>query len=340
MFEKTLWQHVPEWWVVHPDRVAAKVAEWEQGHGPFVSLHRARQFTGDSVFALTITDPDTPAENKKTAAFVNWHTMEYGACAAIVNVGEMLLTGRDLHGNEAPFDAREFCRRFVITLIPDANPQGKLRLPFAITDGSQLDNTDEETVARLYFGTCNGKPFRRCERWRMPEEHVEVAGAIYEKISADEYVIPDMDERSTAMRILYTLGLGQPYDMAGLMHQAEFMNMEENAYCATSIEPWIPVEIQATQERWAQAVIEHWRHVGGRPVEAVDHHHWGPDSWVIDPVTGCVRKMANDYLTLRFGCPCLTIETQMNDPRTSPQEQMRLGTEAIIASLEFLKKLG
>lgn len=225
---------------------------------------------------------------------------------------------------------------FDFAKIAVGTSQGKLRLPFAITDGSQLDNADDDTVSKLYYGICNGRPFRRCSNWRMSEEHVEQVGAIYEKISADEYVIPDMDERSTALRALYALGYRYPYRMVGLMHQAEFMGIEQNCYCATSIEPWIPEALQELQDRWARYVIEHWEGMGGRPIEKIDHHRWGPDLWVIDPVTGQVRKMGNNFVTLHFDCPSLTIETQMNDPRTSPEEQMRLSAAAMEASLRFL----
>ena len=48
--------------------------------------------------------------------------------------------------------------------------------------------------------------------------------------------------------------------------------------------------------------------------------------------------MANDYLALRFHCPCLTLEPQMNDPRTPSEEQMRLGAAAIQVGIEFLGK--
>ena len=336
MFEKMLWERTPAWWRVHPEHVGRKVEEWENAFGKFLKVRRARQFTGQLVHALTITDHETPAGRKRSAIFLNVHTMEYGACAGIMNFANMLLTGKDLMGNPAPFAADEFRRNFIVTLIPDSNPEGKLRLPFAFTDGTQFDNSDDDTAGKVYFGVCNGKPFRRCPSWRMSEEHVEQAGAIYEKISADEFVIPDMDARSTVMRLLDALGYEYHYEMAGHMHQAEFIDLKENCYCATSVEPWISPPLQELQDKWAAFAIKYWEETGGRPIKTIDHHKWGVNSWVTDPVTGFVRKMGVDFTTLRFNCPSLVMETQMHDPKTLPQEQMRLAAAGIEASLRFL----
>jgi hypothetical protein len=250
------------------------------------------------------------------------------------------LTGKDLLGRSAPFDASHFRRRFIVTLIPDSNPQGKRRLPFALTDGTQFDNADAQTVHKMYYGIRDGGPFRRCPAWRMSEEHVESVGAIYEKISADEYVLPDMDSRSTVLRLLDALGFRYRYEMIGHMHQAEFPGREENCYCATSIEPWIAPPMQELQDDWAKVVLDHWQRIGGRPIEQIDHHHWGPDAWITDPVTGLVRKVGVDFTTLRFLCPSLIMEVQTNDPRTPPEEQMHLHSAAIEASLTFLDRDG
>jgi hypothetical protein len=338
MFENILWKHVPDWWLVHPDHITIKVEEWEETFGRFLAVHRARQFTGETLYALTITDPDIPADRKKKAAFLNVHTMEYGACAGIMNFAHSLLTGRDLQTNPASFPAEELRKKFIITLIPDSNPQGKLRLPFSITDGSQFDNSDNDTVHKVYYGIAGGKPFRRCPVWKMSEEHVEQAGTIYEKISTDDYVIPDMDLRSTVMRMLDGLGYAYPYDMVGHLHQAEFAGCEENCYCATSAEPWISLPMRELQDEWATVVIDHWRTIGGRPIRKIDHHKWAANSWVTDPATGFVRKMGTDFTTLRFNCPSLIMETQMHDPKTSPLAQMRLASAGIEASLQFLSK--
>ncbi len=335
MLETIYWKNVPDWWVVHPDRVEEKINEWKRNYGDFVSVRVAKQFTRNEIFAVTITDPSVPVEEKKLACFLNVHTMEYGACAGIMNFANMLITGKDLIGNDASFDAKMFREKFVVTLIPDGNPQGKLRLPFSFTDGTQIDNNDKDTVNKLYYGIHNGKPFKRVPSFKMSEEHVELVGAIYEKISPDEYVIPDMDERSTVLRFLYALGYEYHYQMVGFIHQAEFSGMEENCYCATSIEPWISPPMQELQNQWARFVIEQWKKIGGRPIEKIDHHHWGADSWIIEPATGYVRKVGNDFATLRFNCPSIIMETQMNDPRTPPEEQMRLTTAGIEASLKF-----
>ncbi len=340
MLETILWKHVPEWWLVHPDHIARKVEQWEKDFGSFLKVHRARQFTGETIFALTITDPDVPADRKKLAAFLNVHTMEYGACAGIMNFACMLLTGRDLLNRGVPFDAQEFRKQLIVTLIPDSNPQGKLRLPFAFTDGSQLDNTDGDTLHRIYYGVCQGKLFRRCPAWRMSEEHVELTGAIYEKISADDFVIPDMDLRSTVLRMLDGLGYQYHYQLVGHMHQAEFLDIEENCYCATSIEPWISPPMQELQIEWANRVIDSWRKAGGRPISQIDHHKWGANTWVTEPATGFVCKMGMDFTTLRFNCPSIIMETQMNDPKTPPEEQMRLTSVAIEESVRFLQADG
>jgi hypothetical protein len=189
---------------------------------------------------------------------------------------------------------------------------------------------------KIFFGICNGKPFKRCPAWRMSEEHVECAGMIYEKVSPDFYVLPDMDQRSTVLRLIRSLGYEYRYEIAGHMHQAEFMNLKENCYCATSIEPWIPDSIQKQQQQWAEYLIKAWKTEGGRPIQTVDHHKWGDRSWVTDSATGCVRKMGIDFTTLLFNCPSLVIETQMGFSRTPLEEQMRLGSVAIKISLDFL----
>ncbi len=338
MFETTLWKNVPDWWVIHPDHIEKKVQQWQKDYTELLDIHTAKQFTGEKVFALTITDPSVHAEQKKAAVFLNVHTMEYGACAGITNFASMLLTGKDLRGESAPFDAGDFRRKFIVTLIPDSNPQGKLRIPYAVTDGVIVNNGDDNTVSKLYYGICNSQPFRRCPSWKMSEEHVESVGSIYEKISPDEYVLPDMDERSTVLKMLYGLGYTYNYRMAGHMHQAEFPGIKENCYCAASIEPWIRPELQQLQIDWGNFVIQHWKSNGGRPLKNIDHHKW-QGSWVIDRITGCVLKMGIDFTTLKFNCPSLVIETQLNDSKTPPAEQMRLGSAAIQASLEFLEQI-
>jgi len=316
-------------WLSHPDDVQAKVREWQATSGDLLQVEAITQVTGRPVFALTATDPAVPEDAKrKLLAFVP-HAHEPAPTAACMNVMNMILTGRGLDGSAAPYDAQEVRRKLLVTLIPDANPDGTARAPVKWWDGSQY--TNEEFWAWMRGpDPQTGKMWKRVDLFDVREEKSlpERIGVVYEPISEFEYVEPNRHPRSSLMRHLKRLTEQRPYDALLDLHQTEFERSDRN--CMVILPTMYdeqPPHLRDEEMTWAHEIVEAWRQAGGRPIGEIKPLGY----------TGEQRQyFVNVWGPYYQQYPKLTSEVQNNNPATPPAQQQLLSEIAITTTLRRL----
>ena len=316
-------------WISRPDDVEAKVKEWQGTVGGLLEVQALWQPTGRPVYALTATDPSVDEGGKrKLLAFVP-HAHEPAPTAACVSVLSMILTGKALDGSEAPFDAEEVRRKLLVTLIPDANPDGTARAPVESWDGSQY--TNEEFWAWMRGPDPNtGLMWKRVDLFDVREEEnlPERLGIVYEPISEYEYVEPNRHPRSSLMRHLRRLTQRRRYDALLDLHQTEFERSDRNCMMilpTTFYEQ--PSDLQEEETAWAREIVEAWRQAGARPIEEIRPLGY----------TGEQRQYFVDVWGPYYQRHAIvTSEVQNNSPATPPAQQRLLSEIAIEVTLRRL----
>ena len=129
-------------WIAMPDEVEAKVLEWQEAYPDVVAVETERQYVGPNVYAVTATDRAAdPASKKKMFVHVP-HAHEPGATAGCMDFLNTIITGRHLDGRPFELDRDEVLRKTLVTVIADANPDGRSRSPVRYWDGSLYTNDE------------------------------------------------------------------------------------------------------------------------------------------------------------------------------------------------------
>ena len=317
-------------WISHPDDVEAKVAEWEERFPELLHVDRIVQPTGRPVFALTFSDKGVPeAGKKKLLGFVP-HAHEPAPNAACTNVMNMLLTATQLDGSAPTFDVEAARRKLVVSLIPDANPDGTARAPVEAWDGSYCTNEEFWCWMRGEDPE-TGKMWKRVDLFDVREEEnlPERLGIVYEPISEFEHVEPNRHPRSSLMRHIKALRGQREYDGLLSLHQTEFVNSDRNCMI---ILPCLydeqPEAIREEEMAWAKGIVTNWEEAGGRATEIKPLSYTGEQRQYFVNVWGDTYQQT----------PIITSEVQNNSPATPPAMQQLLSEIAISTTLRRMMR--
>jgi hypothetical protein len=131
-------------WIVMPHQVRDRVAQWQADRAIASSMRveTMTQYTGEPVFAVTVTDLAAPPAPKRSVWVCVPHAHEPAGTAACMNVLQQLLTGHDLSGRPSQHPCQHILQRVVVTMLPDANPGGRCWAPVLWWDGSQYSNEE------------------------------------------------------------------------------------------------------------------------------------------------------------------------------------------------------
>jgi hypothetical protein len=257
------------------------------------------------------------------------HAHEPAGTAAIMDVLQQLLTGRDLAGQPAAFDYQAARDRLILTFNPDANPGGRTWSPCVWWDGSRYTNDEFWTWMRGVDPETGGM-WQRVARWSLRETHPLRRGIVYEQLNEHEFVEPNRDQGSSLVRLFRRLDARYHFARSVHLHQTEFVRSEHNCMVNLPVlQPELPAPIQAANETWARAVIARWQQIGATPVPA-------PRSFPYYADTETVRWFRECWGEAQRRAPELVIEVQNNSPRTPPEQQLALELAAIYVTIEEL----
>ncbi len=249
---------------VFPDEVESFVAAIKGA--PELTVDVFSQYSGHLVYAFTLTDPNI-SRSEKQAMFVSRpHAHEPAGTAAMVELARALL-GDGIYHDMDDMWRKDILSRFVITLVPDANPFGSHRAPVKFWDGSEIPN---EKFFLWMFGESGekaGQRFPRVAHWDKREvTPPALLGIAYEQIDAQTYVEPNRDYRSTFFRSFFELDKRYKYDVWLDLHQTEFINSDRNAevHLPTCYDD-LSDELQAKHRALGEALHRRWRASGAVP---------------------------------------------------------------------------
>lgn len=249
-------------WVVKPDEVEVEVSRWVESCGSFLRVESLTQFTGNKVYALTVTDFSKSDDSKVRVIFTVPHAHEPAGTAACIDVVNQLLVGDDLEGNPTDIDRAAALSSLILTFIPDANPFGRSRSPVRWWDGVEYTNEEFLNVA---FGVGeDGSRFPRYGRWCSLEHKPKTLGIVYEKVWDHVYVEPNRDWSSSYYRFLIRLLPRHRYNLVLNLHQTEFERQPYNCEVILPVlQDELPEEIRRYNLSWGLSLVEALRVAGG-----------------------------------------------------------------------------
>ncbi|MFH0939766.1 MAG: M14 family zinc carboxypeptidase [Planctomycetota bacterium] len=312
-----------------PDRVTAKIAEWERDFPDLIRVHRMSQYSGHVVHGLVITAPGNVDRRRVHITHVP-HAHEPAATAGVMDALNAILTGRHFDGTTGTLIRDAVLEQIVVCVIPDANPDGRVRAPVPWWDGSFCDNATFWCWMRGR-DRVTGKMWKRLDEWSTTTEpdHPDPVGIVYEQIGPGEYVEPNRSSRSTLLRLMARLenDVGR-FDQSVALHQSELEGWPNDCYIhLPCIMDTLAPDRQVAVLSLAGAILQAWQKGGGNPI---------PDARPLT-YTGIERE----YFIRTWGgfyervIDCL-VEVQNNSPRTPPAKQMLLERIAFSAALTHL----
>ena len=315
----------PTPWLVRPQQVAAKIAQWAKEHPQIVSLDPQKTLGGNTAYAVTVTDRKTPDEKKAKVLFAQPHAHEPAATAGMMSFLAQLIEGKDLDGHKAAIDRERLLGRCVLTFIPDGNPDGRSRAPVDWWDGGKYSN--KEFLDFAFGRTATGDRCKRLGRWSNKDQQPALLGIVYEQINDHEFVEPNRDLQSSYFKLILRARKQRDYDLHVDLHQTEF---EKSPYQAMVILPFsqkeLPPRIQKANVEAAAAVLKAWQQMGGKAMPDARPLGYGEDQ------IQYFRKCWGDIFART---PHVTVEIQNNSPRTPPDLQRKLMETAIRAAIEW-----
>lgn len=324
---------IADHWLAMPEQIRKRLSMWQNEPAARRILETTflTQYTGERVYAFTISNPDIPRAKKQALWISVPHAHEPAGTAASMNVLNQLLTGYDLTGQSCAHDVKAVLDACVVTFLPDANPGGRCWSPVLWWDGSKYTN-DEFWQWMRGIDPQTGEMWQRVARWSLKETTPRRRGLVYEQLNDHEFVEPNRDRDSSFLRMFRQLDARYQYEYFLDLHQTEFENSDFNC---TQL---LPVDLDtrsATKQQqvreWAAQVRQAWRELGqlAKPegsarefpyITDIDTTKWFRDTW---------GEIDNRM-------PRLTVEVQNNSIRTQPEAQLALMETAIWASLERL----
>jgi len=310
-----------------PHQTQPRILKWAAEHPELIRLDSVRQYVGFDVYAVTVTDTSVPDEKKTCCLFTQPHAHEPATTAGMMDFLCQVIEGRHLDGSPADLPREEILRNLLLSIIPDANPDGRSRSPELYWDGSKWSN-DEFWYTMRGIDPRTLKMWERFDEWDLREQSPRplTIGIVYEQVGPFEYVEPNRSHRSAYFRLIHHL-LGQRrYHYLLDLHQTEFERSAHNCMVILPIlQPELPEAIRATNQAWGEEIVAAWAASGASPLPEVAPLNY----------TGVQAEyFRRSWRDIVHTTSKITVEIQNNNPRTPPQEQVRLMDVAMRVTVE------
>jgi len=329
-----------ETWLGKPQEINKKISEWKTNWADIVRVDEEIQFSGDKVYAITVTDREY--EYKKNFLLAVPHAHEPAGTAAAMNFLNEIISGRRLDGKPTKLPREEILKKVRLTFIPVCNPYGRKRSPVDWWDGTEYSN---EEFWYIMKGRLLGNPpveivnkfWHAHPVFDQEVERLEEIGIVWERLSETLYGEPHFYKGCAWWKLVDRLSDEFQYDLFIELHQGMEDWDEMDTLVIHPREYWIPREAIEYADRVEEKVIERWREAGAKPhpgdkeyyarVGVRDRDLNKPDER---------RKISIDWLTMKCGTPYLTIEVQNNNQRTPAEKQLLYEQTAIETCVEML----
>ncbi|MCD4823371.1 MAG: hypothetical protein K8S55_02085 [Phycisphaerae bacterium] len=328
-------------WLGKPEDVNQAILEWQKKFPEIVRIDEEKQFSGDSVYAVTVTaNNDKPKKNFMVAVP---HAHEPAGTAAAMNFLNEVITGTKLDGSATTLPRDEILEKVRLTFIPLANPFGAKKSPVDWWDGSKYSN--EEFGDIMKGRLLNNPPvgtvgifWHYHPVFNQDAERLEEIGIVWEQLSESLYGEPHFYKGCTWWQLVERLSDEFHYDLLIELHQGMEGWEEMDTLVIRPQENWVPKESLEYAGKVEAKVIEAWKNAGAKPHPGDKEYYqragkgWFPD---LDKPNERL-KMSGDWLSIKCGTPQLTIEVQNNNQRTPAEEQLLYQQTAIEACVEML----
>lgn len=324
----------PKYWPAMPSQVRRQIESWKNDDmtAKCLNVDSLCQYTGEHVFALTITDPDIPRADKQAVFVCVPHAHEPAGTVVCLDIAQQLLSGRDLRGNTCQRDVGALLQQVLVTFIPDANPGGRCWSPVLWWDGSRYTNEEFWQWMRGIDPTTGGM-WQRVARWSLREQSPLRRGIVYEQINDHEFVEPNRDPASSLVRLFHQLDGRYQFDRCLHLHQTEFVRSDHNCMINLPVLfPELPAKIQEENVAWARALIARWHELGeatARPVPEPRSFPYYDDEQTVGWFRACWGEAEQR-------APELIVEIQNNSPRTPPEQQLLLMEATIWQTIDLI----
>jgi len=341
MNEKNISITAGKTWLGKPDEVNPVIAGWKRNFSDIVRIDEAQQFTGDTIYAITVTSKN--AGKKRNILFGVPHAHEPAGTAAAMGFLNEIITGQRLDKTASILPREKILQEVRLTFIPLGNPYGRKRAPVDWWDGSKYSNEEFESIM---IGRLMGNPSGKLANtfwhyhylFNQVVERLEEIGIVWEQIGDELYAEPHFYKGCGFGKLIDRLSDEFHYDLFIELHQG----MEEGENMDTLVihprEDWVPQRSVAIADQVESCILAKWAEAGATPYPAdPDYYRRSGRARLPDFDKPAERgKMSIDWLALKSGTPSLTIEVQNNNPRTPADEQLFYQQTAIEACVEFL----
>ena len=317
-------------WLSQPAEVDPKLLAWAERYPELVKLESEKTLGGHVAHAITVTNPKLDEAGKRNLLIGQPHAHEPASTAGMMDFLSELLDGKHADGRPSDLDRRRILDGYVLSFIPNGNPDGRARAPVACWDGTKY--TNEEFLKVAFGRTPTGERCVRLGRWSIKDQQPAFIGIVYERINDHEYVEPNRDTGSTFFKLVHKLFAQRKYDLFLDLHQTEFERSPHNAMILLPfLQKQLPAPIQKANEEAGRAVIAAWQQIGANPIPEPRALAYGEDQ------LRYFRKCWGEYYQTM---PYICVEIQNNNLRTPPAMQLRLTESSIRAGIDIVGTWG
>lgn len=319
---------VAQWFLATQAPLEAKIDEWAELAGERLVVEYVTSYSGDRVYALTLSDFGVPRQDKRAHYFAQPHAHEPGATAGMMDVIEQLVAGKSLRGEATALDVDEVLAKTVLTFNPIGNPQGRDAAPVLYWDGSDYSNDQFWCWMRGEDPEHLGQMWHRFDLWDAREHDApDPVGIVYEQIDEFRYVEPNRSHMSSYSKLFFRMHAMYEYECWLDLHQTEFVDSDRNCMILLPIEGLASGEILEEDRAWGQSICDAWAAAGYRPIPEPEHlGYTGQQAEYFRRAWGELHKRMSKIST----------EVKNNAPDATPEFQLEAQAIAILASIERL----
>jgi hypothetical protein len=312
-----------------PAQLEAKLQEWAAHSAAKIQVEYETAYSGHKVYAITISDFVVANEDKAKLYIAQPHAHEPATTAAMIDVIEQLLTGKDLAGNPSKLDVEKVLANTLLTFNPIGNPEGTERSPYDYWDGSKVPN---ERFWCIMFGEDPDVPLKQWNRVDQFDirkvKAPDPIGIAYEQIDAYTYVEPNRSSLSSYAKLFRRM-LGKfDYQYWLDLHQTEFVNSPTECQILLP-NPLLQTDVfKDEQQAWSEQISDAWQEAG---------------FVVAPPAPSGYQGVQVDYFRRTWGdvyqiLHKIVVEVKNNSAGMPPERQMAAEALSILTTIQRICK--